>query len=50
MEKMLCPKCDTEIEQDTVDIGVGLQHRPLYCSCGYDELEEVEKLFKKKED
>ena len=32
MDEMKCPKCDAPCERDGVDIGVGTQYGPWYCT------------------
>jgi len=39
-----CPNCGEWLEADEADIGVGVQHGPVYCpACGYDSAVEARK-------
>jgi len=46
MNEEVCPECGGELEHDEVDIGVGTEQGPPYCTdCGWtpdaaDELED----------
>lgn len=39
----VCPKCDGETHQDSVDVGVGIIHGPIGCiECGWSEDDEYD--------
>jgi len=43
----LCPECNTSLNYDEVDIGVGTQQGNFRCDrCGWNEADEASKLFK----
>lgn len=40
---MICPRCGTECERDSVDVGVGVIHGPWGCpSCAWSEDSEYD--------
>ena len=46
----LCPKCDTVLNCEEVDIGVGTQRGNFRCDqCGWNETDEISRLFQKED-